>query len=106
MTRTRLPAVRVAPSGLHGQGLFADEDIPADVCILPLVGRPTGRDGPHVLWIEEEEGPPRGLRLTNEARYVNHARDANAALYDEGLYSLRSIRKGEEITHDYGPDWT
>ncbi len=95
---------RVRRSGIHGKGLFAATDMPADTLILPLEGRTTKRDGAYVLWIDGPAGP-QGIELTNDARFVNHARQPNAAFFDDGLWSLHPIGKGDEITHDYGDDW-
>ncbi len=108
MTTQRQPAaslVQVKDSGIHGKGLFAAASIPADTLLLTIEGRPTAEDGTYVIWETEEDGTPAGFLITNEARYVNHARDANAAFFGRELWSLRPIRKGEEITHHYGPDW-
>ena len=101
----KLPAVVVKSSPLHGKGLFAAEDIPADTLILTIEGRPTSRDGIYVIWQYEDDGEPQGFLVTNDAKYVNHSRKPNAAFYEFELYSLRRIRKGEEILHHYGPDW-
>ena len=98
------PPIRVGKSKIHGQGLFATADFPADTLILALAGRPTDEDGEHVIWFHGEDGME-GFEITNEARFVNHARKPNAVFYDEELWTLRAIRRGEEITHDYGEDW-
>jgi len=109
---TRLPPTgdtpalptRVGPSRIHGRGLFAATNVPADTLILPLEGHETAEEGTFVIWLEAPDGPL-AFEITNDARYVNHAHKPNAALYDDGLWSLRAIRRGEEITHDYGDDW-
>ncbi len=98
------PNVYVEDSGIHGRGLFAARDLEADTLILTIEGRPTQEDGVHVIWVHVGEAME-GFEITNEARYVNHSRSPNAAFFDEELWSLRRIRKGEEITHHYGPDW-
>ena len=98
------PLIRVGPSAIHGQGLFAAVDIPADTVVLVIEGRPTDEDGEHVIWVHGEEGME-GFEIVNEARYVNHSTQPNAAFYDEELISLRAIAAGEEITHHYGTDW-
>jgi SET domain-containing protein len=96
--------VRVGRSAVHGRGLFAAEDIPADRLVLRARGRRTKRNGPHVLWLVAD-GVDVGLDIENEARWVNHADEPNAAFYDEELWSLKRIRAGEEITHHYGEGW-
>jgi SET domain-containing protein len=100
MARGTAPLAVVGDSPIHGRGLFAARDIPADTLILRIEGRPTKRDGAHVIWTQDDRGD-HGFLVTNEARFVNHADDANAAFFDMELWSLRRIRKGEEITHDY-----
>lgn len=97
--------IYVAESGRHGRGLFASRNIPADVLIVPLEGKPTTKDGIYVLWGQDEEGNDEGMEVTNDARFVNHAGKPNAAYYDDGVYSLRKILKDEEITHHYGEGW-
>jgi len=97
--------IYVAESGRHGRGLFASRDIPADVMIIPIEGKPATKDGIYVLWWVNEEGNDQGLEVTNDARFVNHAGKPNAAYYDDGVYSLHKIRKDEEITHHYGEGW-
>ena len=96
--------VYVAKSAIHGRGLFAACDIPADSFILRIEGKPTQREGMHVIWYEDEEGE-HGFRITNEAQFVNHSNKANAAFYELDLWSLRAIRKDEELTHNYGESW-
>jgi|GEM_PF-3035972 len=55
------PLVYVAKSKLHGYGLFAAVDIPADLVLGRLVGMPTREDDEYVLWIEDDLG----LELVN-----------------------------------------
>lgn len=95
----------VLDSGIHGKGLFAAAQIPGDTLIITIEGRATKRDGTYVIWSEDGAGTPQGLRITNDARFVNHSTKPNAAFFGEELWSLRRIRKGEELTHHYGSDW-
>ncbi len=99
------PAVRVGTSTIHGRGLFAADDIPADTLILTIDGRPTDEDGEHVIWFHGDDGSLEGFEITNDARFVNHASEPNAIFVDDELWSLRTIPAGEEITHHYGEDW-
>ena len=99
------PLYEVRSSGIHGRGLFATESIPADTLIGTIEGKPTTRHGAYTIWFEDESGEAEGLRITNALRFVNHARPPNAAFFDTELWSLRRIRPGDEITHDYGPGW-
>ena len=102
---TRDDAVYVGTSEIHGRGLFATRAIPADTLIGVFRGRRTMKDGPHVLWVTDDDGTEYGVRGTTDLRFVNHSSDPNAAFYGPELWSLRAIRPDEEITFDYGPSW-
>jgi len=93
----------IAPSAIHGMGLFATRDIGIDEIIGHVVGIPSGDDGPHVLWLEEAGT---GVLVTNAMRFINHADEPSACYYDDlTVVALRNIAAGEEITHDYGAGW-
>lgn len=93
----------VAPSSIHGQGLFANEDIAAGEVIGWLSGEPCNTDGCYVLWLNENEG----FRVTCQLRYINHSVHPNACYYDDlSVVAIRPIRANEEITHNYETgDW-
>ena len=93
----------VAPSRIHGQGLFAGVDIDQGTVIGLLRGRPSLEDGPHVLWISESEG----IEVQCDLKYINHSDEPNACYYDDlSVVALKPIRRGEEITHNYACcDW-
>ena len=92
----------VQESRIHGKGLFASCTIAEGTVIGQLEGHPTTEDGPHVLWISDEQG----IQGYNDIRYVNHNKFANACYLDDAsLIAIRDITEGEEITHDYGDDW-
>lgn len=95
--------ITAAKSGIDGKGCFAARRIASGTVIGRFEGEPTDTDGPHVLWLDDG----RGLRVTNELRYLNHADDPNADFDGETLevWALRAIAKGEEITIHYGPEW-
>ncbi len=109
MARTTYPPratlYRLGESRIHGRGLFAAADIPKGTCIGVFDGPRTKRDGPHVLWVQEEDGTVYGVRGTNALRYLNHAAKPNAELDGQELWSLRRIREGQEITIHYGAEW-
>ncbi len=90
--------VYVADSDLHGKGLFAHKAIAADVSLGKLEGKPTTRDGTHVLWLSSSKG----LRITNEFRFINHSSKPNCALTGTKVVTLKKIKAHEELTHDYG----
>ena len=94
--------VYVDDSPIHGKGLFARTFIPSGTVIGVVQGRPTTKDGAHVLWIDENSG----FHVQCDLRYINHSDKPNAVYYDNlEVCALRDIRAGEEITHNYGADW-
>lgn len=98
--------VFVDESGIHGRGLFAARRIKRDEYIGTFAGPRTRRDGPHVLWVydEDDEDAAVGRIGRNMLRFLNHDRRCNAAFEDFDLYAMRTIHRGEEITIDYGWD--
>ena len=49
--------------------------------------------------------PPEPGRVTCDLRFINHSNEPNAAYYDDlSVMSLRDIRPGEEIVHNYMGD--
>ncbi len=100
------PMVYVADSAIHGRGLFAQKKIKAEQFIGTYAGPATQTDGMHVLWLwNEARDRWEGIDGKNEMRFLNHSSQPNADWWDEDLYALRDIAKGEEITFDYGEDW-
>jgi len=95
----------VAESSVHGRGLFAAQRIPPTTLLGRYEGEPTGRDGAYVLWIENGDGSWHGINGRNVLRFVNHSDRPNAVFEGDELWSLRSIRRGEEITHHYGDEF-
>ncbi|CAN5709682.1 hypothetical protein BH11PSE3_BH11PSE3_25940 [soil metagenome] len=106
----------VKKSRLHGKGLFAAEDIPWGVKIIEYKGEiipdavavariTKGADSIFELGKDANiDGSVNG----NEARYANHARRKPNCfvLRDAGkiwiVAGIEGIRKGEELTFDYG----
>ncbi len=95
--------IYVAPSDIHGQGLFAKSRIEGGAIIGWLQGRPCTEDSEHVLWIS----PQQGIEVTCDLKYINHSERPNACYYDDlSVVALRDIAADEEITHDYAcNDW-
>lgn len=90
--------VIVQNSKIHGRGLFAAKAIPEGTVIGQLQGEFTTEDGPYVLWLDET----RGMRVTNDLKFINHSSEPNAAYFDDlTVGALRDIAPGEEITHNY-----
>jgi hypothetical protein len=95
--------VYVKDSSIHGKGLFAKKTIKAGSIIGELEGKPSKKDGPYVLWLDDDK---KGFEVQNIFKYINHNAKPNAAYYDDlTVVALRNIKKGEEITHHYGDMW-
>ena len=110
------PSVRVARSGIEGEGLFATAGLAAGTRVLRLGGRLVSTeelaaliaaadadpDAPYVDTTTVDEDvhlvlPPRSI-----AHYANHSCDPN--LWHDGAYDVvarRDIAAGEELTVDY-----
>ena len=101
----------VAESPVHGRGLFARCNIPANTWIGHYDGPQTSENGMHVLWVDEgEDGDDVverwvGYDGDNELRFMNHAKNPNAEMDGLDLYACRDINAGEEITIDYGEEF-
>lgn len=97
-----------------GLGLFADEDIPKNTCIIEYWGR-------HIKGDEEYTSRSKYLfevhaRMTidgrdrkNIARYINHSCKENSEPVTHNkrvyIFSKKKIKAGEEITYDYGKEY-
>ena len=95
--------VHVAPSPIHGQGLFASRRLKAGQFIGRYKGPQVQEDGMHVLWVQEEsDGEWTAYEGINEMRFMNHADRPNAEMDGLDCYALTDIPAGMEITIDYG----
>lgn len=98
------PLVYVKDSKIHGKGLFAKKKIKEGEIIGEIIGKPTKKDGPHVLWIDDEN--LKGIKVKNIFKFINHDDQPNACYYDDlTVVALRDIKRDEEITHHYGDTW-
>ena len=100
-----LQRIRAATSERHGRGVFARRRFQPGARIGRFEGRPTKRDGTHVLWLFDDDGNAEGLRVTNALRFLNHSSNPNAEIDGLDLYALRNIQPGAEILIHYGNDW-
>ncbi len=92
-------------SSLHGRGVFARTAFKRGDYIAAARGTRTETDGRHVLWVLEDAGSYRGVRIVNSLRFLNHSRQPNAEFEGAELYAIRAIEHGEEITFDYGHEF-
>ena len=97
--------VRVRKSERHGRGLFACRRFQPGSRIGRFEGRPTQRNGEHVLWLFDDDGSVDGLLVTNDLRFLNHSSQPNAEIDGLDLYAIRNIQAGAEILIHYGRDW-
>lgn len=94
--------VYVHDSLIHGKGLFAKTFIPSGTLIGIVQAHPAVAGNEYVLWLSDT----RGVEVQCDLRFINHSKSPNAVYYDTlEVYAIRDIEPGEEITHDYGPDW-
>ncbi len=93
----------VAPSSIHGNGLYAARDIKKGRYIGTYRGPAATRDGTYVLWVDfGDRVEARSGR--NKLRYLNHSDTPNAEFDAFELYALRHIEEDEELTINYnGP---
>lgn len=95
--------VYVAPSSIHGSGLFAARPLRAGQLIGIYEGPATDQDGEHVLWVENEGGDGwTGYDGKNQLRYMNHADTPTAEMDGRKCYALVDMEAETEITIDYG----
>jgi len=94
---------RVKDSHIHGKGLFAACNIFEGDIIGSIKYNPVEEDGPYVLWIDDAVG----IQVDCDLKYINHNAKPNACYCEDlQVIAIKNIKTGEEITHDYGDDWT
>jgi len=108
------PRVKVKRSSA-GLGLFADEDIPRGQLIVEYTGERISSDEADrrdnlYLFTVRKDVVIDGSGRENTARYINHACKPNAAAEIEDkkriyIRASRKIKKGEEVTYNYGKDY-
>jgi|TARA_B100001093_G_scaffold311502_1_gene297309 SET domain-containing protein len=116
----------VRGSSIHERGLFATKSLKAGARVVQYVGEKISKkeaseralewehkakkSGEGLVYIFEldDQWDIDGRIGENPARYINHSCDGNCeAINDAGeiwIIAERSIKKGEELTYDYGYD--
>ncbi len=109
--------VFVKESGIHGNGLFTSVDIPEGNTIMIIGGevisaeecvrRENEEDNVYIFWVNDNCYID--TLMTKKIKYINHHCDFNCDIIDKDAASLylvayRDIKKGEELTIDYGYD--
>ncbi|MBP6888675.1 MAG: SET domain-containing protein [Candidatus Pacebacteria bacterium] len=109
---------KLGPSTIHGIGVFSEEDIPKDCCIVtasPLLDTNLSQEQFDTLSAtEQEEVKHHGHydKVLNRwhvdfdmTRFANHSDSPNLTqkYNDKGYYilALKDIKKGEELTINY-----
>ena len=122
------PYIRVKKSGIHSKGVFAKKNIKKDTRIIEYLGREITHQESELLYdkmLEQHKKDPKkpsvytfsiddekdldGDVWWNLAKYVNHSCSPNCeSMMEEdntiALYALRDIKKGEELSFNYGYD--
>jgi SET domain-containing protein len=109
-------AVKVKNSPIEGKGIFASKNIPMDELVMIIRGETiTGKE------CERREEEDNNVYIfyngryyidtinTKKIKYINHSCEPNCDVLGRdkdtlNLVSLNEIKKGEEITIDYGYD--
>ena len=106
----------VKPSAIHGMGVFARADIPAETRILEYVGERISKkeslrrrkENNFFVFVVTNKFDLDGAVDWNPARFINHscAPNCEARMEDERIwiYAVRELRAGEELTFNYGYD--
>ncbi len=107
--------LRVAKSGIQGKGAFAITDIPARKKIGDLGGviisireaRKRVREKKEIAMVELTDKTALDASVAgNSLRYINHSCSPNCYIRVTAtrveFYTLRFIKKGEELSADYG----
>jgi SET domain-containing protein len=113
--RRALELVEVRQSSIHRRGMFARRDIPAGTRVIEYVGRRVSREKADSLCLEQngyifslgEHIDLNGKVSWNPARLINHSCEPNCETSLDAhdrvwVYSIKAIRRGEEITFNYG----
>jgi len=111
-----MDSIEVAPSAIHGLGLFAGRSFAAGQLIIEYLGerisknesiRRCSEGNQFIFYLNEESDLDGGTEL-NLARFANHHCSPNCVVkFIDGqlwLSAARAIASGEELTFDYGYD--
>ena len=94
--------LKVLSSPLHGKGLFSTRDIKKGTLVGVCQTRRTGEAGLHTLTLNNGNQ----VDVTCKLKYINHSKSPNVAYFDDlTVESLKDIKAGEELLHDYGDEW-
>ena len=110
---TAQPLLRIAPSGVHGRGVYATQFIPEGARVIEYTGQrmswedaPNEENDPHTFNFGLDNGEVINPEIGgNEARWINHSCAPNCEAIEEDdrifIYAMRDIHPGEELSYDY-----
>ncbi len=100
--------------GNAGLGLFTDTSVKKNEFLIEYFGpiltnkQADNKKGKYLFEIDDKRTID-GSARENKARYINHSCKPNCEVVIEGkrvyVYSIKSIKAGEELTYDYGKDY-
>lgn len=113
------PLYLVRNSSVHGRGVFAARNIPAETFLIEYQGERISEkeasrrqggdpDNPyHTFFFSLESGKLiDGGDNGSDARWINHSCEPNCEAREEKgrvyIYTTRDIKRGEEFNYDYG----
>src|SRR5919108_5794112 len=108
--------VRVGPSRIDRQGLFAAQNITKGTRIIAYIGEKISRQesarrleaGNAYIFHLNYRYALDGEMLANTARYINHSCDPNCEVEKTPdtiwIVAVRDIAAGEELSYNYGYD--
>ena len=107
--------VFVNESDIHGKGIFINSDVPSGAIIMEIEGdlidgnecerREEEENNVYIFWNGDDSYID--TANTNKIRYINHNCNYNCDVEENEnngliLIAARDIKKGEELTIDYG----
>ena len=123
------PYIKVKNSQIHGRGVYAKKDIPKGTRIIEYIGRVITKEESQKIYdrkieiYKKDKSKSSAVFIFNAnethdldgdvwwnlAKLVNHSCSPNceALSEDDGtiaLYSMKNIKKGEELNFNYGYD--
>lgn len=110
---TAQASLQIAPSGVHGRGVYTTQLIPEGTRVIEYTGQrmswedaPNDENDPHTFNFGLDNGEVINPEIGgNEARWINHSCEPNCEAIEEDdrifIYAMRDIEPGEELSYDY-----